>query len=402
MNSRQRILASVAFQPVDRPPYDFFDEAGDLFVDGRYQPGERLRLRYAEQVEARIRFHRKFRTDLIFDAPVLVPSGVPHSVTLAHEGRKISSPETVLSSISGMAWNAMPTPVVGPELLPEQSRGTVIKKVEWANGHSANEALDLATGTTDVLRCAFSSLGDMLTGLDCLAGDLPHADYTFVRQLRSAVGPDVMLSGTLTDPFSAIGWHLGNEALMYAPYDDPKLLRQLSEAVTEIAIATGLDMVRHGLDMIRVGAATCCLLSPELYRQFCLPVHQTLVRAIQAAGGLVHLHLCGRVKHLLPLLAETGAAILETITPPPLGDTTLREAKDVVGKTMCLKGNLLPTGGLLNGEPADCVGEAEACLRAGAPGGGFILSVADNLAPGTPEDNLAAVAELLQGPSFSS
>jgi len=88
--------------------------------------------------------------------------------------------------------------------------------------------------------------------------------------------------------------------------------------------------------------------------------------------------------------------VLETLTPPPLGDTTLREAKDAVGRVMCLKGNMLPTGVLLHGTPQECAREAEECLRVGAPGGGFIFSVADNLAPGTPEENVAAVARVLQ------
>ena len=95
-------------------------------------------------------------------------------------------------------------------------------------------------------------------------------------------------------------------------------------------------------------------------------------------------------------MADSGAAILETITPPPLGDTTLAEARRTLGRTMCLKGNLSPTGALLSGTPDECLREAAACLRAGRAGGGFIFSVADNLALRTPEANIAAVAAWLQ------
>jgi uroporphyrinogen-III decarboxylase len=64
---------------------------------------------------------------------------------------------------------------------------------------------------------------------------------------------------------------------------------------------------------------------------------------------------------------------------------------------MCLKGNLSPTGALRKGTPEDCLREARECLAIGSEGGRFIFSVADNLAPGTPEKNIAAVAELLHG-----
>ena len=236
MNSRQRILASVACQAVDRVPFDFFDEAGDLFVAGRYQPAARLGLSYADQVRARSSFHRKFQTDLIFDTPVLVPSRVPHRVTMTCEGRPVTSPEPVLSSVSGMAWHAMPPPVVGKGPLSASSRGTVVKNVEWANGRRSIEALDLATGTTDVLQPMFSLPAELLANLDCLAGELSCADYAFARQLRSEVGPDVMLSATLLDPFSAIGWYLGNERLMYLLYADPRSLHRICEGLLEIAL----------------------------------------------------------------------------------------------------------------------------------------------------------------------
>jgi len=226
---------------------------------------------------------------------------------------------------------------------------------------------------------------------------LAGADYSHVRALRDAAGPDVMLSGTIIDPLSALCWHIGLQPLMYALFDEPAPARQACEALTEIAIRTGVDMVRHGLDMVRIGAAACCLLSPDLYRRFALPYQKELIRAVQSAGGIVHLHLCGNVKHLLDVLPQTGAAILETITPPPLGDTTLWEAKAAVGRRMCLKGNLSPTGALRNGTVAQCLHEARECLAAGSEGGGFIFSVADNLAPGTPEENIAAVAELVHG-----
>jgi hypothetical protein len=382
---------------VDRVPFDFFDEAGDLFVQGRYDPSLRQRLTYGEQVQARARFHKKYRTDLIFDCPVLIPPASGCRITLTHEGRELASLDPAYSSATGMAWNAMPPPVIGPGLLAESASGIVVKHIEWGGGWLSEEALDLATGTTDVTRTLFQTPEQLIAGLPCIDGDWGMADYSLAAELRRAVGPDVMLSGTILDPFSAASWYLGLEPLMLALYDDPIGVGEAIEAMTLVAIRAGVEMVRRGLDMVRIGAAACCLLSPDLYRRFALPAQKELIRAIQGTGGIVHLHLCGKVKHLLGLLPETGALVLETITPPPLGDTLLAEAKAALGDKMCLKGNLSPTGALRSGTVRQCLAEAEDCLAVGAPGGGFIFSVADNLAPGTPEENVAAVAELLHG-----
>jgi hypothetical protein len=389
------VEAAAAFSPVDRAPFDFFDEAGHLFVNGRYDPSQRLLLTYDEQLDARIRFHREFRTDLIFDVPVFIPTDVPHTVRLFDRRAEVFAPDPVLSSVSGMAWNAMPPKVTGRGLVDPASSGAVTKEILWDNGARAVEMIDLSTGTTDVAECAFSSVQHALDNIVCLAGNLEAADFQYVEKVRRQVGNDVMLSGTILEPFSAAGWYLGVERLMYAAFDEREKLRELLESLTQVAAATGLSMIEHGLDMIRVGAATSCILSPVLYREFSLPFQRELVDTLQTQGALVHLHLCGRIKHLLHLLPETGAAILETITPPPLGDTTLAEAKQTAGRTMCLKGNLNPTGALLRGSPKEALQEATSCVEVGSRGGGFIFSVADNLAPGTPQENIAAVAQLL-------
>lgn len=402
MTSRERILAAVNFQPVDRPPFDFFEEAGYLFENGRYDPSRRLLLTYEEQVEARLEFHKKFQTDLIFDVPVLIPSKIPYNVRLYHNNHEIIPPFPAVSSVSALAWNAMPPKVKGSKLLEAQAKGQVIKKVAWDNGVSSEEFLDLATGTADSLRCPFGSAEEILQNIDCLGGNLAQADYSFLQTMRRKVSEDVMLSGTVTDPFSSIGWYIGLEKMMYLPYDDEKNVLRLCEKLTEICIATSCDMVRHGMDMIRLGAATACLLSPDLYRKFCLPFQKAIIEAVQQAGALVQLHLCGNIGQLLPILPETKAAILETITPPPLADTTLAKAKAIVGHSMCLKGNLNPNGALKNGTPQEALAEARECISAGSPGSGFIFSVADNLALGTPEENIKIIADYIIGLAHAS
>jgi len=396
MTSRNRINAAINFHELDRVPFDFFDEAGYLFSGGKYDPSLRLGLDYKEQVEARVKFHRSFNTDLIFDVPVLIPSKIPCQVRLSHNGKEIHSPSRLFSSVSGMAWNSMPPKLFGDGLLEKASEGKVVKNVEWANGVVSQEEIDLATGTTDVLKKAFDNLEQLRNNLDCARGEMSHADFSYVDMIRMEVGSDVMLSGTVIDPFSVIGWYIGIEELMISMYDNERDLLSICDALTEVVVDSCAGMLERGFDMLRLGAATACLLSPELFDKFCAPFQKRIAEAVDRSGGIVCLHMCGKVRNLLGAIAKTGVPAMETITPPPLGDTTLAEARRIVGDKMCLKGNLSPLGKLLNGTPDEALREAGECLVAGNLSGGHIFSVADNLAKGTPKENIEAIAEFLQ------
>lgn len=395
MKAIDRVKAAAGFSEYDRPPFDFFEEAGYLFVDGKYTPSRRLSMTFDEQVDARSEFQKKFKTDLIFDIPVFIPTKIPCKVTLFYEGTELDSPSKLYSSISGMAWNAMPPKVKGEGLLSDEAAGLITKKILWDNGLESEEVIDLATGTSDISQPAFLQAEDILSKLECLRGDLAKADFSYLSRIRKSVGDNIALSGTVIDPVSAIGWYLGVESLMYMLFDKPGLLKDICDELCDICQETSTAMIENGMDLIRLGAATACLLSPDLFLEFCAPYQRRICDAVRASGGMTHLHMCGNVKNLLTPILESKADILETITPPPLGNTTLLDAKKSIGSRICLRGNLNPAGALRDGTPEEALAEAEKCLKEGMEGGGFIFSVADNLASGTPEKNIAAIAKYI-------
>jgi uroporphyrinogen-III decarboxylase len=72
------------------------------------------------------------------------------------------------------------------------------------------------------------------------------------------------------------------------------------------------------------------LISPDLFRQYC---HRHLMEygeIIHCAGKLHVLHMCGKLKLLLPDIATLPAAGIEAFTSPPVGNTTLLD-----GRTDC-------------------------------------------------------------------
>ena len=80
---------------------------------------------------------------------------------------------------------------------------------------------------------------------------------------------------------------------------------------TRQAVSFAQEQVRCGADFIGVGDAVASLISPAMYEEFVLPYEQELIRAIHGAGARVKLHICGNITAKLPLIAQTGADIVD-------------------------------------------------------------------------------------------
>ena len=85
------------------------------------------------------------------------------------------------------------------------------------------------------------------------------------------------------------------------------------------------------------------LVSPELYRRYCLKQLQDYRDICHAHGKLFVPHMCGFLKGVLPELAETGLDGIEALTPPPLGDCPIGLAREKLGPNVTLLGGLDPT-----------------------------------------------------------
>jgi hypothetical protein len=95
---------------------------------------------------------------------------------------------------------------------------------------------------------------------------------------------------------------------------------------------------------------------------------------IQQHGGIVRLHSHGRLRNILPIIAEMGADALDPVEPPPQGDISLGEVRQMYGDTLTLFGNI-EVSAIEILEPDDfeqvvrkTLDEVNAC-----PGKGFVL-----------------------------
>ena len=81
-------------------------------------------------------------------------------------------------------------------------------------------------------------------------------------------------------------------------------------------------------------------LTPTLFRDYVVRYDRPIVEAIQRHGGYARIHSHGRLKAILDDIASLGPDGLDPIEPPPQGDVSLRYVRQNYGREMVLFGNL--------------------------------------------------------------
>jgi uroporphyrinogen decarboxylase len=188
----------------------------------------------------------------------------------------------------------------------------------------------------------------------------------------------------------------GFEAAMVGCLEDPGRARAVLDRFTDGIVRVAGGLAGTGVDAIKISSpfAGAGFLSKAFYGAFVLPFEGRIARAIEDRGVRAYLHTCGDIHDRLELMAGSGASGIECLDPPPLGRVELEDAKARVGGRIFIKGNIDPVHVLLAGDPATVRADARRRLAVGKPGGRYILSTACSIAPRTPPENIAILAQV--------
>jgi uroporphyrinogen decarboxylase len=115
--------------------------------------------------------------------------------------------------------------------------------------------------------------------------------------------------------------------------------------------------------------------------------HAALVHEYE---GIYHIYDDGKMMQTLGDYVDAGADVVETLTPPPVGDVDLAEAKRLYGDRTCLKGYTDLLYVIKMGTPETIEQAVREAIEIAAPGGGFILGSSDSIREGTPVENVKA------------
>ncbi|MFO1492517.1 MAG: uroporphyrinogen decarboxylase family protein [Kiritimatiellia bacterium] len=202
-----------------------------------------------------------------------------------------------------------------------------------------------------------------------------------------AVGRDVFIVACFDQyPFSLAAALMDINEIMLKLYDDPPFVQALMQRCEEYALAYGTALAAAGADLLSGGDSPAGLVGPQLYEEVVLPAEQSLIRRLKpAARTPVSLHICGNSTPILPLMAGSGADVLELDHM-----VDLAQACRIAGPDLAIWGNLDPVSVLARGTPADVERAAQYALDVVRAAGHrrFVLSSGCTLPVGTPGANI--------------
>jgi uroporphyrinogen decarboxylase len=223
----------------------------------------------------------------------------------------------------------------------------------------------------------------------------PAAVAERVAPIRDAVG-DAGWVGIWAPhgPFNMASLLVEEDQLYALFLEDPAYYERLME----VSLARVRDYTRAidapGVDLLFVGGnVPGGFIGRRNYEQHVLPWEARHIAWAQANGTPAAYHNCGQIQALVETYKALGVAAVEPFSPPPkLGDADLVAAKAMVGDAYVIIGGVDQVDVIQKGSVDDVRRATEATMRAGKPGGRFIIQNADFLEHDTPIENVEAFA----------
>ncbi len=224
----------------------------------------------------------------------------------------------------------------------------------------------------------------------------PYINDT-LKMVIQKTGNRVSVHGEVYSPFSQFLELLNYEQALMALLIDPDKVKACLDALSDGTIELGKREAQSGADAVLISSAFAGsgFISRELYEEFVLPFEKKVIGGIKAIHDIpVYTHTCGGIGDRLDLMMETGTNGIDTLDPPPLGTVELADAiKQTKGKVF-IKGNIDPVNELLHGSDEVIERAVHNRLNIAKPGGGYILSTACSVSPGTNPSRIGLLSRI--------
>ena len=380
MPARERILAALHGQPVDRipfvpliDPYTLADMPPDI-TDG-HQPG------YDDLpgLKGLLAASRNLGCDVMLrHVPITgpAPDGAHHLELLGRFG----PPVEAISQLSGdQLIETLTTPI-----------GKLTGVWQFTNR---------AGWIPHPVRRPVNDYEDfkiLQYAVDHLSWRPPTPDYATFLDLEEEIGDGGI--ATVSLPPSPLMFLIeevcGLETTYYLLQDHPaeveEILARLGAAQQQLAELLAASPAQV---VIQYEDTSTTLMSPAIFRRYCLPYLNAYADIVQRDGKLLLVHMCGTLRHLVGDLAEARFAGVTEVSPPPTGDLPLDEAAaHLPGKAVV--GGIDPTTFIcqdsesVKAEISDLMGRIKRFR-------GVLLGSADTTPRGTCVENLHLIRDLV-------
>lgn len=205
-----------------------------------------------------------------------------------------------------------------------------------------------------------------------------------VELLKSRVKSDKLVEGWIEGPCAEAADLRGINNLMLDCMDDPEFVVDLFEHIVHMQISFAHAQIEAGADLIGIGDAAASLVGPAIYDKLVWSFEKRLVDAIHVMGARVRLHICGNTRRILRSIGTLNCDMvdLDYLAPISAGRAFMQE-------TQVLLGNIDPVRVLQNGTEIDVYSAIAACHA--QAGDAYVIGAGCEVPRDTPPDNLLAL-----------
>lgn len=249
----------------------------------------------------------------------------------------------------------------------------------YFNGDNSPKADKLIHSIEDV---------DSLANPDVYACERTLDRINGVKLFRELLGERFPIIGWVEGPLAEAADLAGMTEILMNMMIEPEMVHKLADKCLITAKDFALAQINAGANIIGVGDAICSQISEELYEEFAFSKHKELFDFIHSHGALVKLHICGNIKHLLPLIAQEDVDILDVDWLVDMAD-----AHQILGENVVLCGNLDPVAVIMAGSK-ELIQEKYESIKTSIPAENWILMGGCEIPMNTPTDNMTFLREI--------
>ncbi|GBF32338.1 methylcobalamin:coenzyme M methyltransferase [Desulfocucumis palustris] len=210
-----------------------------------------------------------------------------------------------------------------------------------------------------------------------------------VRILKENIGDQVIIIGGIVGPYTVATNLVGIDDMLRTSFKKPEKVVPFLELAEKAGTVLANALVEAGADVICVEdmMTSLDLVSPKIYRSLAAPYEKKQFSGINAPTII---HICGKLDAIMTDIAETGPS---AISIEPVVDVKLAlEEFSKKGIKMPLIGGVDPVRTLFSGTPEEVRREVEKALEDGFS----MISPGCSVAPASPLENLLAIVDTVK------
>ena len=348
MNRRERLMATLRGEPVDRPAVCFYEING---LDENPASTDPLNI-YSHPSWAPLLQLAREKTDIILMRGVPFKDAPPDPLASLRKSESHCENGSIIGTMTIRA---------GRRTLTTRWRRDPDVNTVWTLEHLLKDADDLKAWL-DLPAPAFGG----------------RPDPSRVLEAEQTLGDRGIAMIDFATPLCCVAplFDMGQFTVM--ALTEPELFHKALERVAS-TIHPQVEAIARAVPgrlwrVVGPEYASPPYLPPSLFREYVVRYDTPMVQSIQRYGGYARIHCHGKIRRILDHIASTGCLGLDPIEPPPQGDVDLAHVRRSYGKQMALFGNL-EASDLENLPASEFAKKIAAALEQGTAGEGrgFVL-----------------------------